>query len=69
MFALNFPVKNIAVEEAVPNLVALIDSLELPQPIRESISIIQDRGEINVGFSLPKKLRKEDLESFKPVLE
>jgi hypothetical protein len=69
IFTLTFPVKNTAPEDAVARITELVDALGLPHHIRNHISIIQDLEQVCIGFPSPKKVKKEELESFRPVLE
>lgn len=69
LFTLSFPVKGMAPEEAVAKITELIDGMGLPEGIRKNISIIQDLEQVSLGFPSPMKIRKEELDSFRPVLE
>ena len=69
IFTLAFPVKNVTPEEAVAKITELVDSLGLPHHLRNHISIIQDLEQVCIGFPSPKKVKKEELDSFRPVLE
>ena len=69
LFTISFPVKEMAPEEAVARITELIDGMGMPEEIRKHISIIQDLEQVSIGFPSPMKIRKEELDSFRPVLE
>lgn len=69
IFTLSFPVKNQSPEEAVAKITELVDNLGLPPKFRNHISIIQDLEQVCIAMPSPKKVKKEELDSFRPVLE
>lgn len=69
LFQFGFTVKGTTPAEAAVELGNLFDLLMLPEPYKSMVSIIQDGQQVSVSMPVPTKLRKEDLMSFKPVLE
>lgn len=67
--SISFPVKGCEPHEAVAKITELVDAFGLPPAIRGHISIIQDQEMVCVAMPTPKKVNKQELDSFRPVLE
>jgi hypothetical protein len=69
LFTISFPVKGVTPEEGVAKVTEIFDSMGLPEHIRNHINIIQDREQVCIGVLSYKSMPKEEIDSFRPVLE